>query len=277
MPSTRAPWAAQPASSALRSVAASPPSSAAVKGSASPQSCKDLAATPPDFPAPIDPSGWAFAVPSKRITSASQLSACLDSAPMRSFMGFLLALNRAALGRELAPSSLDGSSVQGLLDLLQALSHLVDAVPPAPHALRYGNPAFRTWWARAASEAPALLAELLPESLVAAVPELTAYLVDSLGNATRIDYGTGHETTFAAFLYCLARLGVLREEDCEGVVLGVFERYLVLMRKVQTTYWLEPAGSHGVWGLDDYQFLPFLWGSSQVGTRADGEHLGSTS
>lgn len=48
------------------------------------------------------------------------------------------------------------------------------------------------------------------------------------------------------------------------MVLRLFPAYLSVCRKLQRSYWLEPAGSHGVWSLDDYQFLAFLFGSAQL-------------
>lgn len=94
--------------------------------------------------------------------------------------------------------------------------------------------------------------------------ELAPYLEDSFGNPTRIDYGTGHEAAFVAFLYCLFRLGLVNEDDFPALVTRVFVEYIAVMRSIQKEYVMEPAGSHGVWGLDDYHFLPFAWGSSQL-------------
>jgi len=100
----------------------------------------------------------------------------------------------------------------------------------------------------------------------------------SFGNPTRMDYGTGHETMFVFFLLCLEEIGLVTVEDHRALVCRVFAKYVSVVRTLQTVYWsvlfsivwlstvyrpcvhrLEPAGSKGVWGLDDYCFLPFYW------------------
>ena len=152
------------------------------------------------------------------------------------------------------------------MSLIEKLSSWVDEIPPVAHSGRYGNPSFRVWHQRLEEFSRQLIVDLLPDGdfSSAASIEIAPYLLDSFGNSTRIDYGTGHETNFAAFLYCLTRLGLIREEDYQALVLQVFFKYLELMRKLQNSYSLEPAGSHGVWGLDDYHFLPFIFGSAQL-------------
>jgi len=225
-------------------------------------------AAQPRFPDPIlDPDTHSFSPARKQITNLEMLRSFLSSSVAADFLGFLLALNDAVKGRALGDVCPSSPAIQSLISVLDTLWEWVNDIPPAAHTLRYGNPAYREWYGRLKAEAKSLLSPVLDESLrnrTDILSELTPYFIDSFGNETRIDYGTGHETTFAALLFCLARLGIVGKDDGAALVSLVFARYLRLMRRIQTTYWLEPAGSHGVWGLDDYQFLPFVWGAAQL-------------
>ncbi len=94
--------------------------------------------------------------------------------------------------------------------------------------------------------------------------ELKSYFLDSFGNPYRFDYGTGHELNYLCFLYILYKAGMYTSDDFPYLALNIFYRYIVFMRKLQINYVLEPAGARGVWGLDEYQFIPFIFGASQL-------------
>lgn len=110
-----------------------------------------------------------------------------------------------------------------------------------------------------------LLKAMMPE-FSAAVPHVRPYLLTAFGSFVRMDYGTGHETSFVVFLLCLTLIRFLNfnSEEARDIVLMVFVRYLRFCWRLQDVYRLEPAGSHGVWGLDDSHFLGYIFGSAQL-------------
>lgn len=148
-------------------------------------------------------------------------------------------------------------TIQICLDIIQEMKDLVKDIPPVGDPMRYGNIAFRTWFSKVIEKTEDWMTKIIltkNEKVEKKVLiELTAYFRESLGNNTRIDYGTGHETAFAAWMYCLCKFNIISKDEKLVMINKVFWEYLEMIRVVQKVYKLEPAGSHGVWGLDDYQ------------------------
>lgn len=171
-------------------------------------------------------------------------------------------------GKKISDDVPKSVGVEKVMKVIGHLNRLVDETPPVEQPQRFGNMAYRDWHKKMEGSARETLSELLMsedsgENLKQAVDEILVYYLDSFGNSTRIDYGTGHELAFLFLLCCLFKLGVLTRTDQVAVGLKVFDAYLRLARRLQLTYRMEPAGSHGVWSLDDFQFIPFVWGSAQ--------------
>lgn len=181
-------------------------------------------------------------------------------------------------------------------------------------SIRFGNPAFRDWHKRLVERALAIVEQMYQahnegvaateEDLDALVgtcaekgglavkgdtstnnlaiegtdqqvlQEVSSYLHDAFGHPIRLDYGTGHESSFLVFLYAACKLGWMDPQAAKNkqppsmdrlkaATISIFNAYLKLTRQIQLLYKLEPAGSHGVWGLDDYHCLPFYFGACQ--------------
>ncbi|KAK1755134.1 hypothetical protein QBC47DRAFT_382844 [Echria macrotheca] len=220
----------------------------------------------PALPPRPDVSTLSYKIPSRRILSPADHELFLASPTYKLILAFVFRLSESVVDTPIS-SVRDAElsePVKGVLTILDQAEALCRETPPnETGGSRFGNKIFRVFLDKVKQRAREWHASLgvTDEN---AVSEVSAYLNQSFGNRTRIDYGSGHELNFTMWLLCLYQLGILQESDFKLLVLRAFVRYLEVMRLVQSTYYLEPAGSHGVWGLDDYQFLPFLFGASQL-------------
>ncbi|EFA83451.1 serine/threonine-protein phosphatase 2A regulatory subunit B' [Heterostelium album PN500] len=210
------------------------------------------------------PASHQYVVPSKVITSPVELNQFLASNTAKSLLLFIQRLGDIVVSKSNSYQCNVSNTVNTMIEVLNQVNQWIDEIPPLSQPMRYGNKAYRTWNQRLLDNVEELHKRFVPESMHSAIQELSPYLIDAMGNATRLDYGTGHELHFVAWLYCLRAVGVVGVDDETALVLKVFPTYLTLIRKLQRIYGLEPAGTHGVWSLDDYQFIPFIWGAAQL-------------
>ncbi|GMK59923.1 hypothetical protein CspeluHIS016_0901400 [Cutaneotrichosporon spelunceum] len=223
---------------------------------------------------PVHPTGAVIlpsspAAPVPVLTTEDAVQDWPATAGYRGFIDWLRVRCERIRGRPIVvgPSAYDGASetTTTFLRLLDAMIDWVDEVPPFPQEnQRFGNRAFRDYIGLVDKRLPSHLPENLPPHLR---DQLLPLLIQShgFGHPTRLDYGTGHELAFILALWVCVVSGWAGDADAQDqLVLRVFPRYLDLTTKLQATYRLEPAGSHGVWGLDDFVFLPYLFGSAQL-------------
>ncbi|KAL7648060.1 UNVERIFIED_CONTAM: hypothetical protein RMT77_001677 [Armadillidium vulgare] len=207
---------------------------------------------------------FSYTQPKKAVFTPKDIEKWEKSSAYQDILGFLTAMNESVRGKKLSYECHVSTVVKSLSSFLDVINDWIDECPPIDQPQRYGNKAFRQFYEKLKENTESCLKEHLPSSYHEAIIEISTYLIESFGNSTRIDYGTGHELSFIMFLCALHKIGALKKEDSTATVIILFKKYISLCRKLQMIYKMEPAGSQGVWSLDDYQFIPFIWGSSQL-------------
>jgi serine/threonine-protein phosphatase 2A activator len=219
----------------------------------------------PSLPSPLDLTGHSYVRPSRRILAADDHELFLKSRTCTHVQAFVFGVADSVQDRKISSvkDSETNETTAGVLRILEEVEKVLEDCPPEDTGSRFGNPVFRTFLDSVKDALPEWHQRLGLQD-EDQIEEVGTYLHNCFGNRTRIDYGSGHELNFALWLLCLNRLSLLPPSTFPYLGLVVLPAYLRLMRKIQEAYYLEPAGSHGVWGLDDYQFLPFLLGASQL-------------
>ncbi|KAK4054625.1 Serine/threonine-protein phosphatase 2A activator 2 [Microbotryomycetes sp. JL221] len=203
-------------------------------------------------------------LPQKRIISRAHLQAFIESSTHKDLCTFVQELNDSVIGVKLTDEVQLSPVAEALCDILNKVEQVIKQTPPVDNGKsRFGNPAFKQFYDKVAESATQWHQTIptLPRDMI---EEVQTYFQESWGNRTRVDYGSGMELNFFAWLLCLRKLDVLTNQDNKAVVIKVFWKYMKVARLLQTEYWLEPAGSHGAQGLDDYHFAVFIFGSAQL-------------
>lgn len=158
--------------------------------------------TPP-LPAPPAPSDLTFTHPTRRILSPRDHALFLQSPTYHLLSSFVFSLSDAV--RDCPASAIKdeeiGPTARAVLRVLDGVEGVLRRCPPEDQGgSRFGNKGFRRFLDALAEECEEWH-EAVGVQGSDAIDEVSTYLMNSFGNGTRIDYGSGHELNFIVWLY----------------------------------------------------------------------------
>lgn len=165
------------------------------------------------------------------------------------------------------------SNIEAIFKFLEEAEKLMVCYPPInKDKQRFGNVAFRSWYEGLEKLYDDVFAPKLDLDPVnygnskgnSLSDEIKPYILECFGNSKRIDFGTGHELNFFCVLSILYEVGFFQKDSLQKLVQIIFKKYISVCKNIISTYNLEPAGSKGVYGLDDYFFLFFIFGAAEL-------------
>ncbi|GAA5895292.1 serine/threonine-protein phosphatase 2A activator [Sporobolomyces salmoneus] len=229
---------------------------------------------PVPLPLPVKPlptDSTISSKPKRKIFTAADLEPWFSSRAYADLEAYTLQLCHSVRGTKIEDECFESEVTRKSVAFLKEAEGWIDDIPLQTTPQRFGNKAFRDWLIKVKqrnddfqNSLVATSSDLSAAASSSILPELSFNFITSFGSGPRLDYGTGHELSFVLWLLALRLIGILSPRDDQAVVLRIFASYLDLVRKLQKVFKLEPAGSKGVWGLDDHQHLSYLFGASQL-------------
>ena len=148
-----------------------------------------------------------FKKPTRGIYVLDDLKQFVASKTYSEIVQFIRQIVLAVKGKQNAANASDSISepMQNIYELLKYTFNNIQKFPPEQTNNRFGNKSYRIWHEQTlVKDATVQIAKLFSSNNgnnnQEAVLELLPYYYDSFGNATRIDFGTGHEVNFILFL-----------------------------------------------------------------------------
>ncbi|XP_017128162.1 serine/threonine-protein phosphatase 2A activator [Drosophila elegans] len=212
--------------------------------------------------------------PVKQVHGIEDVNRWVRSQAYYDIVAYISNTSRAIQGHRMTSDFPVTEQMRQLCEIFDGLEHLlvehtprIEDTSTALPAAKIKSNCYGFWLRDMYQHVFRKLGEIIPAIHCRHINELGQYLRRSFGNAKSMDFGPANELMFLFFLCGLFRAGILLAKDTLAAALMLFNRYAHLVRRMVAIYGLQTA-KDPVCTIDDFIFIPYLWGAAQLSLEA---------